>query len=316
MKQSRLVLAVLVIFSLGACGLVPSHRTDLPDGKSAVRESEVVSIFDRYREVWKTAAQVLDPKPLSTVETGGALAIDTGSFDVAQRLKSADRRPPGPSDVVQVETPYFTRYPLWFVAVSRSSTTQRVQVFERTSAYDPWLLTETPEIAASARLPELRRRGSDAVVVGPGNGTGMSASPKQAAAAYAAALGGRAVRDVKVGSDAFQQQMTASARQNGSLKGVDFSQRWKVEDVEHALRTSDGGALVFATIERLDSYKVAPGVTITWPADSPQQAFVQNGISTSGTLRYLHQVLLRVPPGSGAVQALGQYGGVVDATGF
>lgn len=315
MTRPRLVVVVALVLALAAC-TVPSRRGDLAVGKSAVRSSEVTEVFDHYRDVWATASEVLDPKPLSTVETGAALAIDTGSFDVAQRSGSQDGRAPGPSDVVQVEAPYFTKYPLWFVAVSRSDKTQRVQVFERSSAYDPWLLVDTPEIAADARLPELRRRNGDALTVKADNGAGMSASPQKAAAAYAAALVPGAKAGLDVSDDAFRQQMVRTAEQNSALKGVGFSQKWRAETVTHALRTSDGGALVFATLERFDAYTVQDGVTVTFPQDSPQQAFLQSGISTSGTLRYLHQVLLRVPPGDGPVRAIGQYGGAVDAEGF
>lgn len=316
MNRLRLVVVATVVLALTACA-VPSKRGDLSLGKSAVRSSEVTEIFDHYRDVWATASEVLDPKPLSTVETGAALAIDSGSFDVAQKSGSKNSRAPGPSDVVQVETPYFTKYPLWFVAVSRSDKTQRVQVFERTSAYDPWLLVDTPEIAAGANLPELRRRGGDALAVKAANGAGMAASPQKAAAAYASALvPGAKAGGVDVSDDAFRQQMSRTAEQNSALKGVGFSQKWRADPVTHALRTSDGGALVFATLERLDAYTVQDGVTVTFPEGSPQQAFLQTGISTSGTLRYLHQVLLRVPPGDGPVRALGQYGGVVEAQGF
>ncbi|KQY59666.1 hypothetical protein ASD11_08980 [Aeromicrobium sp. Root495] len=316
MSRLRILVVAVLVLALTAC-TVPSRRGDSALGKSAVRPSEVTEVFDNYRDVWATASAVLDPKPLSTVETGAALAIDTGSFDVAQRSGSDDSRAPGPSDVVQVEAPYFTRYPLWFVAVSRNEKTQRVQVFERTSAVDPWLLVDTPEIAAGAQLPELRRREGDALAVKAANGAGMAASPQKAAAAYAAALvPGAKSGTVDVSDDTFRQQMSRTAEQNSALKGVGFSQRWSAEPVAHALRTSDGGALVFATLERLDAYEVQDGVTVTFAQDSPQQAFLQSGISTSGTLRYLHQVLLRVPPGDGPVRALGQYGGVVEAQGF
>ena len=57
-----------------------------------------------------------------------------------------------------------------------------------------------------------------------------------------------------------------------------------------------------------------PGIKVSWPAGSPQEAFLTNGISGSGKLRYYHQVLLYVPGGSkGEPRALGQYGGVVGA---
>jgi hypothetical protein len=54
---------------------------------------------------------------------------------------------------------------------------------------------------------------------------------------------------------------------------------------------------------------------VSWPAGSPQEAFLAEGISSSGKLRYYHQVLLYLPGGDARPRALGQYGGVVGADG-
>jgi hypothetical protein len=102
---------------------------------------------------------------------------------------------------------------------------------------------------------------------------------------------------------------------NSKLEGVGVTQDWAAEKVVHALRTDDGGALVFLTLLRLDTYQVQPGVTVSWPAGSPQEAFLAEGISSSGKLRYYHQVLLYLPGGDKEPRALGQYGGVVGADG-
>ncbi|MDO8341491.1 MAG: hypothetical protein Q7T59_05975, partial [Candidatus Woesebacteria bacterium] len=151
-----LVLLALAL-ALSACA-VPRERDDMDLVKVAAGDDEVTAIFERYRTVRNTAISLLDPKPLSTVESGAVLAIDSGSFEVAQRLSTGGGQEESAADVVQVATPRFSRYPLWFLAVVRDEDREvnRVQIFERESAAAPWLLVATPETLLDAELPELR----------------------------------------------------------------------------------------------------------------------------------------------------------------
>jgi hypothetical protein len=309
------VLALALV--LAGCG-VPRERGYAPASTVPVDAAQVDRILARYAEVRATAADLLDPKPLSTVESGAVLAIDTGSFEVAQRLAKAagDRAEDG--EVVEIATPRFTRYPLWFVVEVRDATAKvnRVQVFQRASAVDPWFLVESPQTVLTTRLPELRRRDGVPLAVAPDSATGMAVSPQEAADRYAAALADPSSPEASsVAQDDFREQMRETAERNAALRDVTFSQRWSAEKVQHALRTSDGGALVFATLERTDRYEVGEGVRVTWPDDSPQKALLESGVSSSGSLRYLHQVLMVVPGGSGEPRVIGQYGGVVEAEG-
>lgn len=312
----KLVLLLVLGLALGGCG-VPHQRDDLELGKNAARGSEVDQVFTRYREVRNASISLLDPKPLSTVETGPVLAIDSGSFEVSQRLAQKQKQDNSRQDVTDVLTPRFTKYPLWFYAVvrDRDAGINRVQIFERASAVDPWLLVASPEILAETKLPALRHGSRGAVLtVKSGNGLGMSMSAQQAADAYAKVLADPSAPQAdKIVDDSFIKQMRATAGQNASLADVSFSQAWAAEDVTHVLRTSDGGALAFVTLQRRDTYKVKEGLTISWPEGSPQRAFLSTGISGSGTLRYYHQVLLYLPGGDGRPRAIGQYGGVVGA---
>lgn len=312
----KLALMLIAALVLSACA-VPHKRGDLTPEKTSARKAEVTEVFDRYREVRNTAIELLDPKPLSTVESGPVLAIDSGSFEVSQRLAQTQKQDTGAVEVTDVLTPRFSKYPLWFYAVVRDRKLgiNRVQIFERESAVDPWSLVASPETLVETELPRLRRGpGGDALTVKPTSKLGMSMSVQQAADAYAKSLsdeGSSATK--KITDDSFVKQMRAAASTNAGLQGVSFVQSWGAEKVRYVLRTSDGGALAFVTLLRLDTYTVKDGLTITWPEGTPQQAFLSSGISSSGKLRYYHQVLLYLPGGSGKPRAIGQYGGVVSA---
>lgn len=314
-RRSAVVLAALLV--VAGC-TVPQQRDDTRPSTVPVDAAEVDDVLTRYDEMRATAEKLQDPKPLSTVETGAVLAIDTGSFDVAQRLAQRIGSDAGSDEVRQLAVPRFTRYPLWFMVEvrDRAAKVNRVQVFERGSAADPWFLVASPQTVISTRLPEVRERDGAALTVAADSTTGMRMSPQEAADRYATALQDpSSPAGTSLAQDDFREQMREAAQRNAALDGVRFSQSWKAEDVTHTLRLSDGGALVFATLERVDSYRVAEGIRVTWPDDSPQKALLADGVSSSGRLRYLHQVLVQIPGGSGKPRIIGQYGGVVEATG-
>jgi hypothetical protein len=283
--------------------------------KVAVSESEVKQVFSRYRTVRNAAIRLLDPKPLSIIERGSVLAIDSGSFEVAQKLAES-RSGVGRIDVVKVVTATFTGYPLWFYAVVRDGRARvdRVQIFERETPVDAWQLVESPEVKLGADLPVLRQSASQAsLLVAGDDARGMAMSPNAAAKAYAAAIpraGTPAAAAVE--SDNFIEQMRSTAQKNGSLPGAVFSQSWQALPVTFALRTRDGGALVFVDLQRVDTYRVRGKLQVSFPEGSPQAALLSGAIRGTGSLTYLHEVLLRIPPGSGRPVALGQWGGVVS----
>ena len=276
-RSAPVVVLLACVLVLTSC-TVPRPRDDRPASTVPIDRAGVEQVLSRYDQVREAAAKLLDPKPLSTVESGAVLAIDTGSFDVAQRL-SRGVGSDGTSDQVErLAVPRFTAYPLWFVVEVRDQAAKvnRVQVFERGSAVDPWFLVASPETVLSTRLPDLRERDGAALTVDPRSATGMSMSPQQAADRYAAALEDPSTAAARtIENDDFRAQMRTAARRNAALDGV----------------------------------------RLTWPDDSPQKALLESGVSSSGRLRYLHQVLVEIPGGSGRPRVIGQYGGVVEAEG-
>lgn len=317
MRRLVLVLATSVLL-VTACAL-PQQREDETLGKIAATPQEIETVFARYEAVRDTAARLLNPNPLSIIQTEAVLDIETGSFEVAQRLTASDPERDDPIDVQRTYSPRFGSYPLWFVAVVRDEGREvtRVQVFERAAAADPWLLIATPETVLDAELPELRERDGAVVRVAPDDAAGTGVSAQQAADDYAALLDDpEAEVATTFAGDGFVEQVRAAAEQNRSLDGIGYEQTWEAQEVRHAVRTSDGGTLAFVDLSRSDTYEVPDDVTVTWPEDSPQRAFIPEGLSTTGTLLYRHQVLMLIPVGDDPPRVIGQFGGVVGAEGF
>lgn len=317
MTRRVAVLGLALAVLLAGC-TVPRPKGDQQLRKVAATQADARRVLDQYTEVLSIAAEALDPKPLAAVEAGSMLEIDSGTFEVAQQLEQRSERSATDLRMLDVHAPMRHEYPLWFLMPVDDPGRERVrvQVWRRERAAEPWKLVAAPETVADAELPALSEGPEGTVVVARrGDPSGLGPTPQEAAETYAAALAGRdAPQAQQVVVDAFVEQMWSTAEANGRLKGVRFRQQWRAQDVEVALRTRDGGSLVLATLERRDGYRVAPGRQVTWPSGSPQQAFLAGGgISSSGTLRYLHQVLLHVPGDGGPVVALGQLGGVTGA---
>ena len=321
MKRLRIVLALLLLASVPSACAVPHKKGSFTIEKVAANGGETKDVFARYRKVRNIAIGLSDPKPLSTVESGPLLAIDTGSFEVAQKLAEKLKADTTKLDVFGVKSALVKKYPLWFMAKVRDNTrgVVRVQVFARATSVDPWLLVSSPEILLDTALPTLSSGSHGTIVpVGPKEKGDLSTTPQMVADDYAKVLQDPKAPEVgEFEDDGFIKQMRTAADANRLLKNVTFVQSWAADDVEFAARTNDGGMLVWATLLRLDGYGVKAGVSVTFPEGSPQKAFLSKDITTSGKLRYYHQVLLYVPgPGGGKPRALGQYGGVVGADGF
>jgi len=307
-RRIHVLLAIVLTLGLAACA-VPQQRDPQTPSRLAIAGDDVDAVYARYREVVNAAIEVGNPQPLSVVERGSVLNIDTAAFAVGGSDEPTTLR------ADRVAVPRFTSYPLWFVAVAAAEDGERrVQVFARESAVDTWALVESPAILDGVELPELRTADdATAVTVDPADDRGLALSPQAAVDAYVASLAALPAAPPAgiAQNDGLQRQMRDSVTQNQQLADVEFSQAWTAEPVEHVLRTSDGGALVFATLLRADTFQVAAGRTVTYPEGSVQNALAPEGITGTGTVNFAHQVLIVVPPGSGDLRVIGQFGGVV-----
>ena len=67
-------------------------------------------------------------------------------------------------------------------------------------------------------------------------------------------------------SAATRNQLYAMRTDGGEARRISDAK----EGVLEFAFSDDGGALVFLTLLRLDTYDVQPGVTVSWPSGSPQ----------------------------------------------
>lgn len=323
MRRRCAAALALLLVCLAACGL-PSRKDPEPPVKTAVTDAKADSVFEHYLDVRSTSYKLLNPGLLAAVEVGPVLQIDAGAITAHQILgNKASRDAISSSDLTltDVYAPRFHEYPLWFLGIVHDDDRDltRVQVFARESAAMPWVVVASPEALSADVIPAFEFDSHGALqVLAPDEKSGLVATPESIATTYAKALqdpGSPAAGTI--GDDGFVAEVRRNDMRFSTLGGATYDQTWKPHEVKYVVRTADGGALVFATFTREEHFKIKDGVTVDWPDDSPQRAFLGGKLYARGKLRYYHQVLLYVPAdGDGKPRAIGQYGGIIDGDGY
>ncbi len=310
------VLAVWLCLLVVAAACAVPHRKDLDVvSKKAVTLSEASHVISRFNRAADDAATAADSRRLDAIEGGSLLEIDRSALFARQQLgfRTSTTRLADASTIV---TGAFERYPLWFVAIGDVDA-ERVKVaglFARESSTVPWRLELAPRLATSTPFPPVRLADDgSAVLLSPTARRGLAVSPQALVYRYAQVL---ADPGAEYADDFVQDAFLASVRELREAQpdeAVAFTQTWSAAPVRYAFRLADGGALVFATLERTDHYRVLGKHSLRWQG-SEAAAYFRRPVRSAATLTYAHQLLIMLPARGKAV-LIGQYGGLVSATG-
>ncbi|GAA4139816.1 hypothetical protein [Actinomadura keratinilytica] len=262
--RAAVVLPVPVLLLAAACGGGESAPPP------ALSKDEAQRVLARYADAANKAGQRLDGDALAAVETDPQLAMDRAAF----RLGRAARRPFTPVRFVQsvFYIPRMQGYPRWFAADTVTSatppgakqprTTRHALVFTQAAAGAPWLLAASPHPGGD-EMSRVRLDGDGyAQAVAPG-ASGLAVSPSRIGAAHAALLsGGPQAPGAGVlapGPQTTQSYDALRQAQVGLRKnGVRLHTRFTPDSSPvYALRTKDGGALVWYVLRQHESYRAA-----------------------------------------------------------
>jgi len=261
---------------------------------------------------------------LATIEAGSSYAIDAGLY---QMQRAAGAAPFPPFSPVQA-TYYIPRAepatgPRWFVVqVANAFTSDPAKVtsaeyllFTQPAPGGPWQDTVEPYLASGASAPAVAV-GTDglATAVGPADPT-AAVAPGRLPAATAASLDGAGGQGTVTtpGSlaDRADQRTWQAAVQGGQVSDA-HSPAAGADGQEFALRTADGGALVF--------YTDAAQVTITPPSGARLQLTVPGFYSAGQGLAqarvsYLEQFAAYDPPAAagGTARVVASYSAITGA---
>lgn len=249
---------------------VHGEREMLP----AVSKAEGAKALTRFTDSFNQTYRELDPKRNPSFEAGALLAIDQAGIKAAHALRPQGN--PG-FPALELTEPRFTvpkqaGWPKYFIADALSNRkdakghpTRWFLVFSRNDLNEKWRAVYFAQFPGN-KAPELKTKDGYAEAVPPGSGSGLTVAPGKLSRAYADYLntGKGSVFAPGPQTDGWRARRAKDARQVGSRI------QWRDSPSGHppvALRTTDGGALVFFSTVYHQQQTMFAGATIRVPAN-------------------------------------------------
>ncbi|QHA04312.1 hypothetical protein GQF42_14355 [Streptomyces broussonetiae] len=315
--RNALIAASLAVLSLSASGCVVVHgeREVLP----AATRAEATKALTAFTAAYNKADKAFDSSLDAPYVTGPFGDID------AARLKAGHTNSPSGNanhvplklTDVKITIPKKAGWPRWFVADARGNKAGNARwllVFTRNGLGERWQVAYLTLVAPGA-VPQFRTDGDGWAEAVPTTSAQLAVAPGKLSQDYATYLqkGGSTFAD---GTYTSAERADRAERANKPglvtqfidkpLTGGDYQPL--------ALRTADGGALVFFTTHHYEKRTVAAGATM--PAQNRDvQALTKGEVKQSLTLELMSNEVVLDPAGSGAVSMLGRVPGLTSAQG-
>ncbi|MGW3955938.1 hypothetical protein ACWEKM_34645 [Streptomyces sp. NPDC004752] len=318
--RKALIAASLTALSLTASGCVVVHgeREVLP----ATTKAEAAKALEEFTDAYNAADKAFDSS-LDADHLTGALADIDGARLKAGHANSPDgnsgHRPLKLSDA-QFIIPKKAGWPRWFVAdtaANKGGSARWLFVFTRDDLSEPFQVAYLTLVAPD-RLPEVKLDKDGWAEAVPAGSADLSVPPKELSEKYATYLksGGSDFTD-GVHTSEWRATRTRQASKPGLARQYIDESLTEGDYAPLALRTADGGALVFFTTRHFEKQTAAAGASVPAP-DDDVQALTKGEVKQSLTLEFVsNEVALDPKRGSGSerVSLLGRIQGLTAAQG-
>ncbi|MCO6005962.1 hypothetical protein NE236_13295 [Actinoallomurus purpureus] len=297
----HLTALTVVLLPLAACGGSPAIAAP------AVTKDRAAQLLAHYQSVNNRANGTSDEKLLATVETGAQLDMDRAEY--RRRAAAGEKYAPfaytGPAYYI----PRQTGFPKWFAVTAATGKMRHALVFAQERPGGPWLLTADPFPIATISGIALDKDGY-ATAVAPDD-TKTAPAPGKVAAVHAANLS-RGTSGIAPGPYTTQAH-DALVKAESALKrrGVRLTSDFRPDRQQaFALRTTDGGALVWYVVRQSETYELAkPGVI---GSGGDLAGLIDGKVRHHLATTALTQYLAVVPP-QGAARVVGSYRKAIQA---
>ncbi|MFF3874272.1 hypothetical protein [Streptomyces sp. NPDC001978] len=318
--RNALVAASLTALSLTASGCVVVHgeREVLP----ATTRAEAAKALQRFTDAYNAADKAYD-RSLDADYVTGALADIDGARLTAGHANSpggnAAHQPLKLSDA-KFTIPRKAGWPRWFVAdahANKGGNARWLFVFTRHSLAEPFQVAYLTLVAPGA-VPAIKKDKDGWAEAVPADSPELAVRPQDLSARYTTYLksggsgfadglhtsGWRATRAKEASRPGLATQYIDEPLTNGDYAPL-------------ALRTADGGALVFFTSHHYEKRTAAAGASVPTP-DKDVQALTKGEIKQSLTLEFVSNEIAVDPKrgtDTGDVSLLGRIQGLTAAQG-
>ncbi|MFF5978663.1 hypothetical protein ACFY78_07370 [Streptomyces olindensis] len=315
--RSALIAASVTALSLTASGCVVVHgeREILP----STTRAEAAKALEEFTTAYNAADKAYDGT-LDAEHTTGALAdIDSA------RLKAGKANNPGgnpnhtPLELTDAKftIPKKAGWPRWFVvdaAGNKGGTARWLLVFTRSSLDDPFQVAYLT-LVAPGKVPAFKKDADGWAEPVPVNATDLAADPAGLSRTYTTYLkdGGDTFADGPHTSQ-WRTQREKNAKKPGLVTQYIDEPLTNGDYAPLALRTTDGGALVFFTTRHYEKQTAYAGTSFPVP-NKDVLALTKGEIKQSLTMEFVSNEVALDPKGQGKVTILGRIQGMTSAEG-
>lgn len=312
------VLSLAMAAGLSGCMTVHGEKAVVP----AATQEEAEAALEHYVEINNQAKRDYDAEQNDEIEVG-----PLGAIDGAGLTARAAESPIGDPDFeplqlgdTQFHIPQQAGWPKFFIADTKPSGLENrwLMVFTRNSVEEDWRVSYLATLPAE-QVPEFAEDGDgylEDIPVDGDAGDDLAVPPAELGTAYADYLqhGQGPFTEGPFTSDVLAEREQANS-DAASLMQYRDSAAEEEKFAPLAVRTEDGGALVFFTVHHDSQETLAPDETFEL---NPQ---VEALLETNGTPEHsltLHRLAIktaRVPAGDGPVEVLSEVQGLISAEG-
>ncbi|MEU1402422.1 hypothetical protein ABZ471_08655 [Streptomyces sp. NPDC005728] len=317
-RDRNVLMAVsLTAMALTASGCVVVHgeREMLPAATRAEAAKALTQFTDAYNRADKAYDRSLDADHVT-----GALADIDGA-----RLKAGHANSPSgnanhsPLELTDAKftIPKKAGWPRWFVADAKGNKAGNFRwllVFTRDDVGGPWQVAYLT-LLAPGDVPQFKKDADGWGEAVPAGSTQLAVPPADLSKDYTDYLksGGTAFANGR-NTSGWRTDRQKLAKKPGLVRQFIDEPLTHGDYAPLALRTADGGALVFFTTHHYEKRTAAAGTSVPSP-NKDVQALTKGEVKQSLTLEFISNEAALDPAGSGRVSILGRVQGLTAAQG-
>ncbi|WP_372462799.1 hypothetical protein [Streptomyces parvulus] len=308
--------ASVTALSLTASGCVVVHgeREVLP----ATTRTEAAKALQQFTSAYNAADKAYDAS-LDADHTAGALAAIDSARLKAGRTNHPDGNPAhAPLELTDAKytIPKKAGWPRWFVAdtkANKGGKSRWLLVFTRDGLDETWQATYLT-LVAPERMPEFKTDADGWAEAVPADSTELAAPPGDLSKDYTAYLrsGGASFAD-GVHTSSWRKVREKRSSRPGLVTQFIDEPLTEGHYAPLALRTKDGGALVFFTTRHYEKQTAARGAAVPTP-NRDVLALTDGEIKQSLTMEFVSNEVA-LDPADGKVSVLGRVQGLTSAKG-
>jgi hypothetical protein len=320
LEKCALISASATALSLTASGCVVVHgeREVLP----AATRAEAAKALEQFTSAYNRADKAYDASLDADHTTGALAAIDSARLKAGRANSPDGNSAHTPLELTDAKftIPKKAGWPRWFVAdteANKGGNARWLLVFTRDGLEETWEAAYLT-LVAPGKVPEFKTDEDGWAEAVPANSTDVSVPPAGLSKGYTTYLqdGGKAFADGVHTSSWRELRQKRSTRPGLVTQYID-------EPLTHgdyaplALRTKDGGALVFFTTRHFEKQTAARGASVPTP-NKDVLALTDGEIKQSLTMEFVSNEVALDPAdgsGDGQVSVLGRVQGLTSGKG-